>query len=188
MSTPFRLHRYSFQEYLALEELSTVKHEFFDGEIYAMAGGSVVHAALSAAMVALLHAQAAPGCRVYGSDLRIRVQATGMATYADATVVCGPVETDAASAETVINPAVLVEVLSPSTIEYDLGEKCAQYKQIPAARAIVHVWQDQRRIAVHARTDARWQRRVFGAGESASIDTLGCRIDVDALYAAAGGP
>jgi Uma2 family endonuclease len=147
----------------------------------------VLHAALSAAMVALLHAQAGVGCRVYSSDLRVRVQATGMATYADATVVCGPVETDAASADTVINPTVLVEVLGPSTIDYDLGEKCAQYKQIPSARAIMHVWQDQRRIAVHERTDSNWQTRIFGAGETASVDALGYRLDVDALYVGAGG-
>jgi Uma2 family endonuclease len=188
MGSPFRLHCYSFQEYLALEEVSTVKHEFLDGEIYTMAGGSVLHAALSAAMVALLHAQTGRGRRVYSFDLRVRVQATGMATYADATVVCGPVETDPASADTVINPAVLVEVLSPSTIDYDLGEKCAQYKQIPTTRAIVHVWQDQRRIAIHERKDDSWHTRVFGPGETASVDALGCRIDVDTLYTSAGGP
>jgi Uma2 family endonuclease len=188
VGTPFRLHRYSFQEYLGLEEDSSVKHEFLDDEIYAMAGGSVLHAALSASMVALLHAQAGRGCRVYSSDLRVRVQATGMATYADAAVVCGTVETDPASADTVTNPTMLVEVLSPSTIDFDLGEKCTQYKQIPTVRAIVHVWQDQRRIVVHERSADSWHTQVFGSGEAASIDALACRIDVDTLYIGAGGP
>lgn len=72
-----------------------------------------MHAALSARMVALLHAQRPGDCQVYSSDLRVRVQATGLASYADATVVCGPVETDPDNADTVTNPTVLVEVLQP---------------------------------------------------------------------------
>ena len=84
MDRAVRLHQYSFADYLALEEVSTVRHEFLDGEIYGMAGGTVLHAALSAAIIGTLHAQLAGRCRVYSSDLRIRVPATGLATYADA--------------------------------------------------------------------------------------------------------
>lgn len=188
MVTPFRLHRYTFQDYLALEEVSTVKHEFLDGEIYAMAGGSVLHAALSAAAVALLHAQVQEACRVYSSDLRVRVRATGLATYADAAVVCGPVETDPDNADTVVNPAALVEVLSPSTIDYDLGEKCEQYKRVPSVRALIYVWQDRRKIELHERTADGWRVEAFGPGQTVSIESLACRIDVDAFYAGAGGP
>src|SRR5438128_717933 len=121
MAVPVRLHHHSFRDYLAVEEVSTVKHEYLDGEIYAMAGGSVLHAALSAAMVAALHAQIRGRCRVYSSDLRIRVRATGLATYPDVSVVCGPVKTDPESDDTVVNPTAVVEVLSPGTIDYDLG-------------------------------------------------------------------
>jgi Uma2 family endonuclease len=186
MGTPYTLHRYSFQDYLALEEVSTVKHEFLGGEIYAIAGGSVLHAALSAAMVALLHAQVPPACRVYSSDLRVRVRATGLATYADATVVCGPVETDPANADTVTNPAALVEVLSRSTIDYDLGEKGEHYKQIPSVRTLIYVWQDRRQIELRERTPDGWRTEVCGAGATCTTESLGVRIDVDALYAAAG--
>jgi Uma2 family endonuclease len=188
MGTPYALHRYTFQDYLALEEISTVKHEFLAGEIYALAGGSVLHAALSAAMVALLHGQIREHCRVYSSDLRIRVLATGLAGYADAAVVCGPVETDPENTDTVTNPAALVEVLSPGTIDYDLGEKREQYKQIPAARVLIYVWQDRRQIELCERAPDGWRTQVVGQGQTAVIESLPCGIDVDALYAGVGGP
>lgn len=188
MGTPFPLHRYSFQDYLALEEVSTVKHEFLDGEIYAMAGGSVLHAALSAAIVAQLHVQLGADCRVYSSDLRIRVLETGLASYADAAVVCGRIETDPGNADTVTNPIALVEVLSPSTIDYDLGEKYEQYTKAPSVCVLIYVWQDRRQLEIRERTASGWRSQIFGPGQTASIDVLECRVDVDSLYRAAGGP
>ncbi len=183
------LHRYSFQDYLALEEVSTVKHEFLDGEIYGMAGGSVLHAALSAAMIAALHRQLREHCRVYSSDLRSRVPATGLATYADATVVCGAIETDPDNADTVTNPTALLEVLSPGTIDYDLGEKFEHYKQSPSVRAVIYVWQDRRRIELRERGNGgAWRVQAFEQGQVASVESLGCHIDVDTLYGEAGGP
>lgn len=182
MGTPIRLHRYTFQDYLALEEVSSVKHEFLDGEIYGLAGRSVVHAALSARLVALLHAQLREDCQVYSSDLRVRVRATGLASYADATVVCGDIETDPDNADTVTNPTVLVEVLSPSTIDYDLGEKADHYARIPSAQALIFVWQDRRQVEVRERTPDGWRTQVAGPRDTAFVVALGCRIAIDALY------
>lgn len=181
---PIRLHSYSYQDYLAVEEVSTVKYELLDGEIYAMAGGSVRHAALSAAALASLYAQLQGRCRVYGSDLRVRVLATGLASYADVTVVCGSVRTDPGHADTVTNPALLVEVLSPGTIDYDLGEKFEHYQQIPSLQAVVYVWQDRPQIEVRERTpDGSWRRETAVAGQLIAISTPGCRMSVDALHA-----
>lgn len=189
MPAPVRLHSYTFRTYLDLEEISTVKHEFLDGEIYAMAGGSVLHAALSAAAAGLLGPQLRGRCRVYSSDLRIRVAATGLASYADVAVVCGPVQTDPESAETVTNPALLVEVLNPSTIDYDLGEKFEHYKQAPALQAVIYVWQDRRQIEVRQREpDDSWRSQICQQGETASIDALECGIPVNALFDDAGAP
>jgi Uma2 family endonuclease len=189
VGTPGRLHRYSFEDYLALEQVSTVKHEFLEGEIYGMAGGSVLHAALSAAIVAALHVQLRGRCRVYSSDLRTRVLATGLASYADATVVCGAVETDPENVDTVTNPTLLVEVLSPATIDYDLGEKFEHYKRSPSVSAVLYVSQDHRRIELRERTvDDSWRAQVFEAGQAVTIEMPTCRIDVDAIYAEAGGP
>jgi Uma2 family endonuclease len=187
MSVPVQLHRYSFRDYLTVEKDSGVKHEFLNGEIYAMAGGSILHAALSAAVLASLHTQVAGRCRVYSSDLRIRVLATGLASYPDVTVVCGPVETDPESADTVVNPTVVVEVLSPSTIDYDLGEKFEHYRQIPSLRAVVYISQDRHQIEVRERQqDGSWASATTGAGAAARIATIDCTIDVARLYAEAG--
>ena len=94
MGVPARLHHYSFEDYLMVEENNPLRHEFLDGEIYAMAVGTMLHAALSAVLTALAN-QLAGQCRTYTSDLRLRVLATGLASYPDATVVCrldqGPV-------------------------------------------------------------------------------------------------
>jgi Uma2 family endonuclease len=190
MSVPVRLHRHSFRDYLAVEEISTVKHEFLDGEIYAMAGGSILHAALSAAVLASLHAQLGGRCRVYSSDLRIRVPATGLASYPDITVVCGAVETDPESADTVVNPTAVVEVLSPGTMDYDLGEKFEHLRQIPSLRAVIYIWQDRRGVEVRERlAEGTWKAaKLAGSGEEAPIGALGCKIAVDDLYADAGAP
>ena len=184
MSVSHRLHRHSFRDYLAVEEVSAIKHEFLDGEIYAMAGGSVLHAALSASALAVLHAQLKGRCRVFSSDLRIRVLATGLASYPDVTVVCGPVETDPESADTVVNPTLVVEVLSPGTMDYDLGEKLEHYRRIPSLTAVVHIWQDRRQVQVTERLDGAWVTAASGSG--LPIESMACRFDVDALYEDAG--
>jgi len=181
-----RRHRHPFQDYLAVEEMSTVKHEFLDGEIYAMAGGSILHAALSVSVSSALHAQLRGRCRVFSSDLRIRVRATGLATYPDVTVVCGEVEADPESKETAVNPTAVVEVLSPGTIDYDLGEKFEYYQLLPSLGTVVYVWQDRRQIEIRQRAGASWQSRVFGAGECARLEGLDCDLDVDAIYTDAG--
>ncbi len=188
MGVPSRLHHHSFQDYLALEEISNVRHEFLAGEIYAMAGGSVRHAALSAAVLASLHAQLAGRCRVYSSDLRIRVLSTGLASYPDVTIVCGAVETDPESAETVVNPTVVVEVLSPGTIDYDLGEKFEHYRQIPSLKSVVYLWQDRRQIEVRERAaDGTWlSGKIAGSGETTTVAGSRSALDVDALYTGAG--
>jgi Uma2 family endonuclease len=187
MSAVVGLHRYSFSDYLAVEEISTVKHEYLNGEIYAMAGGSILHAALSAAVLASLHAQLGGRCRVYSSDLRIRVRSSGLATYPDVTVVSGPIESEPDSAETVVNPSVVVEVLSPSTEDYDLGEKFEHYRQIPSLQAILYVAQDARRFELRARDGSGgWVTTVAGPGETIELGALGCVASVDRIYDDAG--
>jgi hypothetical protein len=107
-----------------------------------------VHAALQLAVPNLLFPQLRAGrCRAYGSDLRIRVLATGLATYPDVTILCGPREVDPEDANSVTNPTLLVEVLRPSTEDYDRGEKFAHYPRIPSLRQYVLVASDAHRTA-----------------------------------------
>lgn len=179
-----RLHAYTFAEYLDLEDASNVKHEFLDGEIYGMAGGTPRHAALTLAVGGALLAQLRGGpCRAFSSDLRVRVLATGLATYPDVAVVCGPLEFDPESPATVINPTVIVEVLSESTKEYDRGQKLEHYQQIPSLQAVIYVWQEEPRIEVrHRRRSDPWTSAEWGPGGTALIDPIGCTLSVDDVY------
>jgi len=181
---------YTFAEYIAHEESTNAKHEYVDGQIYAMAGGSPEHSALIASVATQLANQVRGGrCRVHSSDLRIRVIATGLATYPDVTVVCGPWERDPENARTVVNPVVVVEVLSPSTQAYDRGEKLEQYMLLPSLRAAVLVAQDRRELEVWSREDAgAWARVLVISGQSAKLPAIGCTLDVDALYEDAAEP
>jgi Uma2 family endonuclease len=181
---PGALHGYSFADYLALEESSNTKHEFLDGEIYGMAGGTPDHAALSVAVSSALLAQLRGGpCRVFSSDLRVRVRATGLAAYPDVTVVCGELERDPESPQTVVNPRVIVEVLSDGTESYDRGQKLDHYRRIPSLAAVVLVSHRAPSIEVWERTsDGTWNRRVFGTGQTAAIETLPASLLIDEIY------
>jgi Uma2 family endonuclease len=183
-------HRYTLEDYLGVEEMSGVRHEYLDGEIFAMAGGTPEHAALSAAVVTLLGGRLKGGpCRPYSSDLRIRVLATGLATYPDAAVICGEVARDPHSTTHVTNPSVIVEVLSPATEDYDRGEKREHYQHIETLREYVLVSQDRRRVEVFARgpdAESGWQASIGLAGASVEIPSLGLTFVVDELYELAG--
>jgi Uma2 family endonuclease len=184
MTSSVRQPRLTFAEYLVLERGSETKHEFLDGRTWAMAGGTIEHAQLAANVIGELHAQLrGRGCRVFTSDLRVRVAATGLATYPDVTVVCGAIEPDADDEHTVRNPVVLVEVLSDSTEAYDRSEKFAHYRRIPSLRAYVLVSQTEARIEVYGRNDdGSWtlhEARPPGAAVIAAVD---CRLDVATVY------
>src|SRR4051812_33486870 len=126
-------------------------------------------------------------CRVFTSDLGVRVEATGLATYPDASVVCGPTERDPNKKTNVINPRLLVEVTSDSTEDYDRGEKLAHYQQIPTLEAVVIVSHREARVDVWSRLrdSQEWLHATFGAKEAAPVATLGCTLDVDAIWRAA---
>lgn len=181
-------HRYTLEDYLGVEEMSAVRHEYLNGEIFAMAGGTPEHAALAAAVVVLLGQELHGGpCRPYSADLRIRVVESGLATYADASVICGEPERDTTSPTHVTNPTVVVEVLSPSTEDYDRGEKREHYQRIPSLKHYVLVAQDRRRVEVFSRTaDGGWEHRTHAAGDAVELATPKVAFAVDALYEAAG--
>jgi Uma2 family endonuclease len=178
--------RFYFDEYLALEERSAVKHEFLDGHVWAMAGGSPDHGAVAANIIALLSNQLrSRPCRVFTSDVRIRVRATGLATYPDVSVVGGTQETDPEDFKhsTVINPCLLVEVLSPSTEDYDRGEKLAHYKQIASLQEVVLVAHEENRIEVWRRLQQdRWSLDVCRGEGTALLGSLGCELSLADVY------
>jgi Uma2 family endonuclease len=186
MSLPAPRHRYTFEEYLELEEIARVRHEYYRGEIYAMAGGTPEHAAMAAAITSMLGRQLERSpCRVYSSDLRVRVLATGLATYPDVSVICGPSHRDPESATHVTNPKLVVEVLSSSTADYSRGEKLQHYQQIASLDAVVLVDHLGPCVDLWRRLESGWQSQRFGAGEVVPLDGVGCELAVDEIYAAA---
>jgi Uma2 family endonuclease len=181
-----QLHRYTYADYVALEAESPTKHEFLNGEIYAMAGGTEEHSALSAEVLRLLgNAVGQRPCRAHTSDLRIYVEAVGLATFPDASVICGPLEQHAASPKaTALNPLVLVEVTSDSSEEYDTVDKLAFYKTIPSLREYIIVSHRERRLVVHSRVEGEWQTRTAISGGSVQVPSLGAELSVDDVYRA----
>lgn len=177
----------SYSAYLALEAESEVKHEFLDGEVFAMAGGSITHGALAMAIgTALSNALRDRACRVLASDVRVRSRATGLATYPDVTVVCKAIEVGDDDPQGVLNPTIIVEVLSDSTEAYDRGAKAAHYRRIPSLREYVLVSQREPLIEVHRRNErGNWELFVEArAGEQVELTSCGARIalDGDAIY------
>jgi Uma2 family endonuclease len=180
-----RLHRYTYGDYVALELESSTKHEFLDGEIYAMAGGSEEHSALAAEVLRVLgNAVGDRPCRVHTSDLRLYVESVGLATFPDGAVICGPLAQHPPSPNaTALNPSVLLEITSDSSEEYDTGLKLTAYRSIPSLREYIVVSHRERRITVHYRAAGdSWSSRVAISGGSVIVESLGVELEVDAIY------
>ena len=176
----------AYEEYLAAEQKTDTKHEWLDGVVYAMAGGTLEHSRLAQNVGAALKT-ALSGCDVFQSDAMTFVRATQLSTYADVAVVCGPVESQKIErngrvlGEALLNPTVLVEVLSETTEEYDRGEKFAHYMRIPRLREYVLVSQDTPRIEVFRRPErGHWIRQEARVG--GTIVIAGRTIHVDDVY------
>ncbi len=180
-----RLHRYTYSDYVALEMQSPTKHEFLEGEIDAMAGGPEEHSALSAEILRILgNAIGDRPCRVHTSDLRIYVEAVGLATFPDGTVICGSLEQhDPSPKATALNPMVLLEVTSDSSEEYDTIDKLDCYRTIPTLREYVIVSHRERRIIVHSRKEqGDWTTRVAISGGRVAVESLDVDLVVDQVY------
>lgn len=173
------------EEYLAWERKQETKHEYWAGEVYAMAGASERHNLISANVVAGLHTQPrGRGCRVYPSDLRIRVPATGLYTYADVTVVCGRPQFDDSEQDTLLNPTLIVEVLSKSTESYDRGTKFQNYRSLESLTDYLLIAQDRPQIEHYARqANEQWLlSEVRGLERVLELPTLGCALSLADVY------
>ena len=168
-----------------MEPWSDVKHEFLDGEIYALSECPAEHAALVVEVLyALRGAVRNRSCRVYSSDLRIHVESAGLSTYPDGSVVCGPLQEHLPGPKsTALNPMILVEVTSDSSEDYDTGRKLDYYRTIPSLRDYIIVSHRQRRITVHSRgADGAWLTDAAGPGERVEVSSLGVQLSVDEVY------
>jgi len=152
------LPRLSPEEYLDLDRAADQRSEYWNGEMFALSGGSVAHATIVTNLVVSLAGGLRGGtCRVFSTDLRLRVSATGLYTYPDVLVICGQIAFADDRNDTVLNPKLLVEVLSPSTQDYDRGRKFAHYRALPSLEEYVVVAQDRPHVEQFVREDLnRW--------------------------------
>lgn len=175
------------EEYLKMEERSEIRHEFVNGEIFDMSGSSARHNDICGNVVFALQTIIRKGklpCRVYTTDLRLRIVKANMFTYPDVMLICGKIEFDAERKDVVLNPVVIFKVLSESTSNYDRSRKFAAYRQIPSLQEYVLI--DQARVSVEIFRRDKTKFWVFEAFEelksTLKLKAVGIEIAVAAIY------
>ena len=182
MGAAEQIPRISFEEYLRLEELNASKHEWLDGIVYMMAGGTFEHGRLvDNVLVTLRQRLGGRPCQPYSGNFLVRTP-SGLGAYPDVMIFCGEIQGDVADPRrAATNPTVLIEVLSDSTEEYDRGEKFESYKSIGSLEDYVLVHQNERKVEVFSRRDG-WARHLACGGESIEIPAVDVRLSVDEIY------
>lgn len=175
---------YTPEEYLELERAAETKSEYVNGEIVAMSGASMMHNRVQMNITAesAVRLRGAP-CEPFGSDMRIQTTATHYC-YPDFSVVCGKPLLADRHVDTILNPTVVIEILSPSTEAYDRGLKFARYRAIDSLREYVLVSQDEPKIERFLLTDAVWEHlEVEGLDSTIRLDSIGIDLPLSAVYA-----
>jgi Uma2 family endonuclease len=173
------------QEYLAIERSSQQKNEYLNGEIFAMGGASERHNLIVGNVFASLHGQLrGQPCKVYSSDMRVKITITGLYTYPDVVALCGEARFDDEQRDTLLNPNVIIEVLSKSTEGYDRGEKFAHYRRIETLTEYILISQDRHRIEHYVRQqNNQWlMSEAFEIGESIQIPSIKCTLKLTEIY------
>jgi Uma2 family endonuclease len=184
MALPQVRRAYSRQEYYSFDEWSSNRNEYCCGEIFAMAGGSPTHAYLIGQTTTELNLRLRDSsCYAVPSDQRVRIEAEDMETYPDVVVLCEDARFDPLNSHTLLEPRLLVEVLSPSTADYDRTVKLAAYQQIPTLTDYLIVWQDQICIEHHARSETAWtMRRYQKRDDVMPVEGFAIEIPLAELY------
>ncbi len=178
----------AFDDFVAAERDSDTRHEWLDGIVYAMAGGTIEHGRLAANILAGLRTTLPRACQVYSSDVLVYVRETRLATYPDCSVVCGKPEVEQVVrggkvlGEALTNPTIVVEVLSDSTESYDRGEKFAHYMRLPSLEAYVVVSQAARRVEIFRPPSDKGHWSCENVVSGASFTLGGEALSVDDIY------
>ena len=174
------------KEYLARERLAEFRSEYLRGEVFAMAGASYEHTLVKDNLAGEARNQLKDGpCRVLTSDMRVRVDATGLYTYPDIVIVCDKPEFEDETLDTLLNPRTIIEVLSDSTEKYDRGAKFAHYRQIPSLQEYVLVAQDRPLVERYVRqADDSWLLTVFAdLARTFDFTSVPARISLKEIFA-----
>lgn len=183
---PVSKKHYTLEEYLELDKNSEERYEYFDGEVFAMAGGSPNHARLGFD-IGVLFSQKLKGrnCETFNSDMRIKVPAALPYRYPDASVVCGkPIFEDVNGQAMLVNPVLIVEVLSPSTAVYDLNEKFTAYQSIESFREYLIISQDRPHVIQNIRqSKGRWLRiDIEGLDAEVALESINVILPLSEIY------
>jgi Uma2 family endonuclease len=173
------------EQYLAIERKAEYKSEYFRGEMFAMSGAQREHILVAGNLYAALHQQLrSHPCEVYNSDMRVRVSATGLYTYPDVTVVCAAPQFLDAQVDTLLNPTLIVEVLSPSTEAYDRGRKFDHYRSIESLQEYLLVASDRAHADLYTRQpDGRWiLTSAEGPEGTLTLGSIDCRLNLADIY------
>ena len=173
------------EEYLAIERQSEIRSEYLDGEMFAMSGSSRRHNLIVTNMVRELSSRLRTRpCEVYSNDMRVHIPATGLYTYPDVVVACGEPRLEDGHFDTLLNPILVVEVLSPATEAYDRGKKFEHYRTIDSLSEYVLVAQDEPRVEHYLRQeDNRWLlTAVAGLEASLALPCIQCELSLAEIY------
>lgn len=172
------------EEYLSFERKAEYKNEYYKGEVFAFAGASLRHNRIAANILAHIYPQLRSGnCSAFPSDLRITIPQTPHYTYADVVIVCGEPQLDDNFEDNLLNPTVIVEVLSPSTESYDRGKKFESYQRIASLMEYVLVSQDVPRVEQFLRQpDGRWLYSETTADSTLKLTSIDCELSLSDIY------
>lgn len=174
--------RATYADYLAVESCSEHRHEFLDGVIVAMAGGSDEHNAIAGQMAGILSSRRSGPCRYYTPDQRFWIALRRHGRYADGSIICGAPEHPAHDDQATTNPLIVIEVMSPSSEGDDDGDKREDFQSLASLQAYVLVAQDARQVKVYRRLEAGWEATTYRGGDRFELPSLSSPIEVGEVY------
>lgn len=183
--TPVSSRQMTLEEYLEFDANAEGRFEYFDGEVFELSGGSPEHSLLASRIGFLLNTKLLPkGCAVYSSDIKLKVPKAPTYRYADVSALCGKAEyEDLGNQKLLVNPTLIIEVLSPSTEKFDREGKFTEYKSIPSFREYLIISQERRFITLYTKYNEKfWFQSEYVAGETLKLESLDCELSVDEVY------
>jgi Uma2 family endonuclease len=177
--------KYTIPEYLEMEDAATEKHEYYQGEIFAMSGARLRHNIVAKHLLVLLELKLkGKPCKPFGSDLRIHIEKNTLFTYPDISVICGDPESMGNDDMNFLNPSIIIEVLSPSTRNYDRGDKFRLYKDIPTLREYILVDSDSINIeSFFINEQGNWELREYrNVNDTLFLPTIQSSVELKDIY------
>lgn len=177
--------KYTIEEYLEMEQASQEKHEYYQGEIFAMSGAKVTHNIIATNTAALFtNKLKGKPCRPFNSDQRIHIEKNSLFTYPDISIVCGEIETRNNDEWNVINPTIIIEILSPFTRDYDRGQKFKLYRDIPSLKEYVLIDSESINVEIFfLNQQGNWELKEYTTiDDSFALDSVQVKLQLQEIY------